>query len=329
MSEPKFLKSSLRQLIEITQKTHNVQILPIANSIWQKHLNSENPLWSHIIAQPFSSNNQAGSAHVMAMVDARLPGVGLVGFFACTNTSVGSSVLKEACDWLKQKHGISNVYGPINGTITRDYRFNLSDDYQIPGEPVNPAWYVDVFKDAGFTVYNRYVSGISKHYNLLAKFYAAKKPAKKYSHIVLRPYDNDTQKKDLRLYHELMNAIFPQNSIYCPVLSWEERVYNMSDKSPLFDPKYTFFLEDNAKAIGFIVAHAYNDWLVIKTIGLLPEYRGKHLSGLLIKQVHDQANKDGLGAAVYSTIRVGNSVYKMKRPGVKVFRKYVTMRKQQ
>lgn len=328
MSKPKFLKSSLVQLIEITEKTHNEQILPIANSIWRKHLQTENPLWRHITAQPFTINDRGAAAHVMAIVDKRLPGIGIIGFFACTSESAGSNVLQQACDWLKDEHGIRNVYGPIDGTITRDYRFNLSDDFQIPGEPVNPTWYVDVFKEAGFEVYNRYVSGISKHYQLFIKFYTAQKPSKEYSHVTLRPFDISNQLKDLKAYHELMNAIFPHNSIYCPVLSWEERVYNVADKNPIFDPNYTFFLEDTGKAIGFIVAHPYDNQLILKTIGLLPQYRGKHLSGLLIKKVHDQASQDSLDAVVYSTIRVGNSIYKMKRPGVRVFRKYLTMRKQ-
>jgi hypothetical protein len=328
MAKPKFLEASLEQLIEITDKTHNKQISPVANSIWRKHLQADNPLWRRIATQRFSIHNQAGSAHVMAIYDKRLPGIGMVGFFACTNERTGSKVLQQACDWLKVNYGIKNVYGPINGTITTDYRFNLSDDYQIPGEPVNPTWYVDVFKGAGFDVYNRYVSGISKHYQHFIKFYTAQKPSKDYSHMTLRPFDITNQLDDLKAYHELMNAIFPNNSIYCPVLSWEERVYNIADKNPVFDPSYTYFLEDKGKAIGFVVAQPYGNNLVVKTIGLLPKYRGKHLSGVLLKKVHDQAVKDDLKAAIYSTIRVGNAAYKMRRPGVKVFRKYITMKKQ-
>jgi GNAT superfamily N-acetyltransferase len=322
-----FLEPSLRQLLAITSKTHNEQILPIANSIWQKHFQEENPLWRHIVAQPFYIHNNTGEAHVMAIYDKRLPGIGMVGFFACTDKGAGVKVLQQACQWLKEKYGLRNVYGPIDGTITRDYRFNLDDDYKIPGEPVNPKWYPDVFQQAGFKVYNHYVSGIAKHYRLFIKFYTAQKPSKKYSHVILRPFNTGNQLGDLKIYHNLMNVIFPYNSIYCPVLSWEERVYNLAGKDPIFDPKYTFFLEDKSQAIGFIVAHSYNKQLILKTIGLLPEYRGKHLSGMLIKKVHEQASQDGLEEAIYSTIRVGNAVYKMKRPGVQVFRRYVTMQK--
>jgi GNAT superfamily N-acetyltransferase len=327
MSKPSFLKSSLRQLNAITEKTHNKEILPVAKAIWQKHLQPENPLWNFITAQPFSIESSEGSAHVIAMVDERLPDIGLVGFFACTNVSVGSKVLEQACQWLKEKQGIKDVYGPINGTITRDYRFNLSDDYKVPGEPVNPTWYIEVFQEAGFKVFNRYVTGISKHYPLFIKLLALRKPAPGYANLTLRPFNTARQMNDLKIYHKLMNAIFPDNSIYCPVLSWEERVYNVVDHDPIFDPDYSYFLEDKGNTIGFIVAYPHQQNLIVKTIGLLPDYRNKNLSGILIKRVHDQAEKDGLKAAIYSTIRVGNAVYKMKRPGVKVYRKYVTMRK--
>jgi len=51
------------------------------------------------------------------------------------------------------------------------------------------------------------------------------------------------------------------------------------------------------------------------------------LSGLLIKKVHEEAKHNHLKVAIYSTIRVGNAVYKTKLPGVKVYRKYITMHK--
>lgn len=325
MSKPSFLQSSLQQLTDITKKTHNEQILPIALGIWKKHLQPENPVWNFLKAEAFSVDGPEGSAHVVAMTDQRLPELGLVGFFGCTNTDVGVKVLHQAADWL-QEQGIKNIYGPINGTITQDYRFNLNDDHLIPGEPINPPWYVSVFQQAGFGVYNRYVSGIAKHYRPFIKLFV-RKPGEEFVHLVTRPFNTKDQLGDLRIYHKLMNAIFPSQSIYCPVLSWEERVYNVGATKPIFDPDYTYFLEDKDRTIGFIIAYPYDSRLIVKTVGVLPEYRGKRVSSLLIHKVHDLAAKDGLRAAIYSTIRVGNSVYKMKRPGVKVYRQYVTMRK--
>lgn len=317
------LNISLKLLKAITKKTHNKEIAPVALAIWEKHLQPENPLWKNIVAKSFSIGDKA---HVMAMLDPRLPGYGLVGFFGCTDVKSGRQVLLKACDWLK-KEGIENVYGPIDGTITRDYRLNLVDDFRVPGEPVNPLFYIDAFSEAGFEVFNRYVCGISKHYQLFDKLFI-KLPPKEYSHLTIRNFNINDQIGDLKIYHELMNQIFPSMSIYCPVITWEERYYNMAEKDPIFNPDYTYFLEDNGKPIGMLIASSYKQKLILGVLGLLPEYRGHHVSGLLIRKVHEQASRDHLEAAIYAMIRVGNQVYKMKRPGVKVYRRYVTMHKQ-
>lgn len=320
---PSFLKTSLVQLSAITNEAYNGQIRSIALSIWQKHLQAKNPQWKFITAKPFFISDKDGSAHVLAMLDERLPHMGMVGYFACTNSGTGARVLRQATDWLKSQHGLSDVYGPINGTLPSDYRLNLSDDFCFPGEPVNPKWHIDAFREAGFNVFNRYGSGKLKHYQLAMKL-VLRKPSKKYSHLVVRPFDSNNQQRDFRIYHELRNLIFPFQSSYCPAISLEERIYNSSDK---FDPKYTYFLTDEGSEVGFIMAYAYNDQLILKTVGLLPEYQGKRLAGLLLKTVHDQAAREGLKTAIYGMVRVGNSVYKNKHPGAKVFRKYVTMHK--
>jgi ribosomal protein S18 acetylase RimI-like enzyme len=326
MDSLNFLEDSLRELNKITKIAYGKEIQTIALANWEKDLRKNNPLWKYVEAKNFTLNNKHGSAHVLAMVDKRLPGIGLVGYFASTDPQTGLEVLNQGTAWLKSEHGLKDVYGPINGTITKDYRFNLKEDYLIPGEPVNPTWYIDVFKEAGFVEYNQYVSGILKHYKLFIKLFI-RDPSTKYSSIRIKPFDSKSHVKELKKYHILMNAVFPSQSIYCPKLSWEERVYNFNDLDNIFDSKYCYFLEDRGKPIGFIISFPHNDQLIIKTIAILPEYRGKRLSSLLIKKVHSQASKDGLGAAVYSTVRVGNSIYKKRKPGVRIYRKYITMHK--
>ena len=257
------------------------------------------------------------------MVDSRLPGMGLVGYFACTNSEVGARVLRSATEWLHKKYGLKDMYGPINGTLPNDYRLNLQDTFSFPGEPVNPLWYVDAFREAGFEVFNKYVSGITKHYKLLVKL-TARKPKKGYRHLTTRAFDNEKHNQDFKIYHDLRNAIFPHMSIYCPAISLEERKYNSSGK---FDPRYCYFLLDGSEPVGFIMAYIYKNQLIVKTIGLLEAYRGKNLSGQLVRIVHAQAGKEGIEAAIYGMVRVGNAVYKSRRPGVKLFRHYVTMHK--
>jgi len=315
---------SLEILKQITRITHNPEISPVALSIWEKHLQPENPLWGFITAKSFSIGDEA---HVIAIIDPRLPELGLVGFFGCKNTTDGSRVLQGACEWLNKEHNIKSIYGPINGTITRDYRFNLSENFRVPGEPVNPRFYIDAFSEAGFKIFNRYVSGISKHYGIFNKLFIRVPPTNKYSDLNLRQFNVDGQMDDLKIYHDLMNQIFPSQSIYCPVISWEERRYNVAGKNPIFDPDYTYFLEDKGSPVGMIIASEYENKLSIDVLGVLKEYRGQHVSGLLIRRVHEQASSEKLEAAIYALIRVGNQVYRMKRPGVKTYRHYITMLK--
>lgn len=317
------LKSSLNLLREITEKTYNQEIAPIALAKWEKHLSPDNPLWRFITAKSFSISNKA---HVIAFIDPRLPGLGLVGFFGCRDIDSGAQVLIKACKWLKQQ-GIEKVYGPIDGTITKDYRLNLSEDFRVPGEPVNPLFYNDAFYEAGFSVFNRYVSGLTKHYRLFSKLFI-RTPSDKYAHLTLLSFSKNKPLDNLKIYHKLMNLIFPSQSLYCPLISWEERLYNMADKEPFFDSNYSYFLEDDGKPVGMIVAHVFDNKLCIDVLGILPEYRGHHVSGLLIHKVHEQASQERLEAAIYALIRVGNQVYSKKRPGVKTYRQYVTMCKQ-
>jgi hypothetical protein len=326
MFKPQFLSASQDQLIKIAQSTHNTQILPIAISLWRRHLNPENPLWNYVKAHPFSVDSSQGSAHALGLIDSRLPNIGLLGYFACSDRTTGAQVLTQATEWFSKAYNIHTVYGPINGTITSDYRLNLQPDYYFPSEPVNPLVHIEAFQDAGFNVFNKYTSAITKQYRSIDKF-LSKKLAQEYEHILLRPFDITNQLSDLNLYHNLMNRIFPPLSIYCPIISWEEREYNLATKDPIFDPKYTYFIESMFGVIGFVVAFSYNNHLILKTIGILPEHRKKGLFELLVKKVHDQANQDKLEAAIYATIRVGNVISKIKIPGVINFRDYVTMHK--
>lgn len=315
---------SIAQLTEIVNKTHNILYKDLVIEKWKKHLNEKNPIWNYLDVKKSFIKKSGNSAHSIAFIDKRLPSIGFIGFFESTNKVLGHKVIEENCEWLKGKN-IKQIFGPINGSITVDYRFNLSEDYIVPGEPINPRWYIDVFKESNFDIYNRYVSGISRHYSVFIKFINLYRPTMDTKNICLRPIETKNGLDDLKVYHNLMNAIFPSNSIYCPKISLKERLYNIRDDLNIFDPKYSFFLEDDGEPIGMIVAYSYNNDLIIKTLGIIPEYQNKRLSGLLIKKVHDQAQKYGLNNAIYSTIRVGNRIYRMKRPGVKIFRRYVTL----
>ena len=328
MPELDFLPASLKALLTLTERSHPPPIAGPAEAIWRHHLRAANPLWQRVTARPFVAAGPHGPrAHVMALIDRRLPSLGLVGFFACTDPEAGVQVLDEASVWLCDQSHADAVYGPINGTITRDYRFNLAADHQIPGEPVNPSFYPGVFEQAGFEVFNRYLSGRCVEYRVLVDFFCQVRPPPSSADFQLRPFGAESPTADLRAYHRLMNQIFPANSIYCPRISLAERRFNLGPLMPRFDPRYSYFLDDGGQPVGFVVGLVHRGQLVIKTLGLLPSHQHLNLSTMLLKRVHDQAAADSLGSAIYSTVRAGNAIDRRDRPGVETFRHYVTLRR--
>jgi GNAT superfamily N-acetyltransferase len=315
------LADSHRQLKRITHQSYNDKIRDIALAKWEKDLSVDNPQWQFLEIKSFTIHEEEDSAHVLAMVDSRLPNKGLVGYFACTNSVTGARVLKQAISWLKTKKAMVDIYGPINGTLPNDYRLNTKDDYIFPGEPVNPVWHIDAFKKAGFKVFNNYVSGKLRFFTIWKKLNLKKKPSD-ISTFTVRAFSQIDYENDFHIYHDLRNQIFPFQSVYCAVISLAERKYNSPGK---FDPDYTYFLLKDAQTIGFIMAYLHQDTLIIKTIGILPEFRGKGLSALLLDPVYDHASRHNIHTVIFGMVRVGNSVYNRRNPFAKIFRRYVTM----
>lgn len=90
------LDASLDVLTRITNETHTARIRSVANAIWEHDLTLANPLWSVVRAEPFVIDDAGGRAHAIAIVDGRLPGIGIVGYFGCTDAGSGARVLEEA-----------------------------------------------------------------------------------------------------------------------------------------------------------------------------------------------------------------------------------------
>lgn len=141
----------------------------------------------------------------------------------------------------------------------------------------------------------------------------------------LRQFSSTEQQRDLRTYHDLMNAIFPVQSVYCPVISMAEREYNYAKVSPMFDADYSWFLESEGQAVGFVVAYGDDDRLVLKTIGVLPERRLGRAFPRLLQAIHHRAENNGIKQIIYGIVRQGNAVDKMRPAEVPVVRRYVTM----
>lgn len=321
------LDESLRTLRKILIKAYDEDVQASVLSHWEKSLGQENPSWEYIGFETHivETGNELG--HVFSMVDTRMPDIGFVGYFAATSENAGVQVLNQASDCLKRR-GIKEVYGPIDGTIINNYRLNEGPGSLFPGEPINPEFYIECFNVAGFVTYNTYQTGSSSLKNMKFLQLFMKPPTDNFPQISMRNFDQSKFNEELSTLADLVNTIFPSQSEYCTAYSRDEFFYIFGQQKEMFDSRYCIFLEDDGTAVGAIYCYKYNDSLIIKTIGVIEQYQGTGISKLLIKEVHKRALADGLKTAIYALVRNDNRVSKMKRPGVKITRQYITMKKE-
>jgi hypothetical protein len=98
--------------------------------------------------------------HVSAMVNAQLKGqdgeaIGLVGFFECVEEqAVARELLAQASHWLRTKHGVRRIWGPMQFDIWHGYRLMTRgyDGETFFGEPYNKPYYPGLFENHGFAV---------------------------------------------------------------------------------------------------------------------------------------------------------------------------------
>ncbi len=84
--------------------------------------------------------------------------LGAVGFFESEDSAAGAEVLEAACAWLRDAHGISRVWGPLNFDIWYGYRLRTQNSKGKPflGEPYNKPTYPDIFQGSGFAPRQRW-----------------------------------------------------------------------------------------------------------------------------------------------------------------------------
>ncbi|MBI5266096.1 MAG: hypothetical protein HY851_02575 [candidate division Zixibacteria bacterium] len=81
--------------------------------------------------------------------------LGTIGLFECVDDySVARELFDAAISWLRDSHGLTCVWGPMNGDIWHGYRLMTRGFDQEPfvGEPYNKPYYPHLFEQFGFKV---------------------------------------------------------------------------------------------------------------------------------------------------------------------------------
>ena len=258
--------------------------------------------------------------------------IGNIGFYECIEDSqISSLLINKAINYLQEKKCIK-IRGPINISIWNTYRFvvNQKEEDSFILEPLTKNYYIDQFSNEGFKVIEEYSSAQRTNFNTILPFV---KPD--YESIINEGYKIRTLIKEnfiqgILSIKEMVQRIFG-GSISFVEISKEEYLYLYEDYEKILDQILIQIISNSDGIdIGFcssIIDPLEKQTIILKTIGILPEYQGKKVGAALLYEQHKKAQEMGATKEIYALIKMGNIITKLPYPGIKVMRKYILFEK--
>jgi len=300
---------------------------------YQYLLSQDNPLLGSITLKTFEVKSYEKTlGFVVASIDDRLISegkkTGAIGFFECENDPKASKeLLGAAVKWFGDR-SVSKAIGPVNFNTWNQYRFIFESEGDKPFslEPYHKDYYPDFWEASGFRKKWSYYSGKRSDFSTILPYTKPAYEATLKEGFTIRSASPDSLEDEMIIFHDLTLKIFSDNVGFVPI-SFEEYTYAYRLLKDSFDPRLSHFIEKDGKPIGFSYSLADqvdpdSKRVIFKTIGLLPEWRGKHLGAALAYAQHAEMQRQGFKEIVYALIVEGNAVGKMEYPGVSIFRRY-------
>ncbi|MGD0976895.1 MAG: GNAT family N-acetyltransferase [Minisyncoccia bacterium] len=274
----------------------------------------------------FALEHDSPQGHISAMIDNRLPGVGLVGFFESSNAEIADKLIDLSIEYFREK-GVTTIRGPIDLSIWHRYRFaNPADTGNIfLFEPFNKPKYPEYFSNYGFKIAEKYFSGLRTDFNDIINYTKDGYDKACQKGFKIRTIKLNEFNEELKIIHRLSLEIFKESWSFVPI-SFEEfsSIYKGIEKK--INPRFCEFICDGKKEIGFCFSipdfTSREKKLIIKTIGVLPEYQGQNLGLALIYDQHVKAKADNFETIVYALMKYGNRASQINPYGAKIFRDY-------
>lgn len=300
---------------------------------YQYSLSQKNPLFLAITFKIFEvKRGDKTQGFVVASIDDRLTNrdnkIGAVGFFECEDDDeVSKQLLAAALDWLRNQ-GASKVIGPMNFNTWNQYRFITESEGDKPFslEPSHKDYYPELWEAAGFTKKWSYYSGKRDDFSTILPYTKPAYEGALKEGFTIRSANADSLEREMRIFHDLTMKVFGSNVGFVPI-SFEEYAFAYDPLKALFDSRLSHFIEKDGQPIGFSYSLADqvdpdSKRVILKTIGLLPEWQGKHLGAALAYAQHEEMQRQGFKEIIYALIAEGNAIGKMEYPGASIFRRY-------
>ena len=261
-------------------------------------------------------------ASIGAMASVSEPAHGYVGLMEydakhpCGREAI-STLVVHAKRFLKEQ-GCSTVYGPMLYNTWLPYRYRLpeSSPHCFSWEPDTPDGYMDILKASGFVLDEAYHStafGDLDRY--LASTQTAYENAIHQGYTFQRIDGASALQQHIPLLHQLSHTAFAENFMFEPIplplfinlyvqlarKKHKQHLYivNAPSGQPL---GFVFSFEDAPESAAGIASEA---GLIIKTLAVIPEGRGRGLSNALTYLIVEDAVQNGISYAVAAMVRAG------------------------
>jgi len=297
---------------------------------YKKSFSPQNPFFEYGNTENyFVFKNGRVIGHISAIVDDRFGDIGSVGFFECENDQKYADILfDKAIKYLKDA-GKKQCRGPINMTVWQNFRVSYPEkNPPFYLEPFTLEYYRDLFLKSNFIVSHQNITTIEPIGKTKIKDHQNFYSDSIKSGYTFELLNKENFKESISSIYSLTSRTF-EGSYSFYKISKEEFQYSIQQYAETQSSHYIFVVKNSKKEpVGFFFAmpDKFNPELkrvILKTIGVLPEYRGLGLAKAMFYFVYKNATVDGFKKFVFSTMSIDNKQIKsLTGQENSLFRKY-------
>ncbi len=264
-------------------------------------------------------------AHIALIIDKRLSaGEAFFGFLEIPDDSqvfdsMWSSLMEEA-----HNRGISVLKGPINGSIWHQYRCIKETDGSplFKTEVFSELYYHDFLKSKKPSSEADYFSASREPYDIVLKLVDPGSFNMLSQHGFRIEAVKQVPPAQLKTIADISRWVFKENWGYTELNDQEFiDLYSSEKLKDYLDSLYLLY--KGTELIGYCSTSEENkSTLTLKTICVLPVYRGLGLGNALAYKIHLDAKNNGFKKIIYALIREGNSINNFPKEGTVIFRRY-------
>lgn len=216
---------------------------------------------------------------------------------------------------------IKSLFGPVNGTVWHPYRVisETSDEPYFLCEPHSDSQYHALLSAQSPDRELKYHSAFRKNYDVIIKVTTPSLTALEKEGITISK--QELTPKLLGELYSLATQIFSNNPGYTDLPAADfENLYKESEDGN--SQNLIFLAYKGEDCIGFSYNICCKNELIMKTIGVLPEWQEQGLGNALVNVVHKHATENSMDKVIYALIRSDNKVRHFPKDDVTIFRRY-------